>query len=332
MYEQPLVSIIIPTYNRAHLIGETLDSVLAQTYKNWECIVVDDGSTDETSEVMQRFLDKDSRFQYHHRPKSRPKGANACRNYGFELSKGGYINWFDSDDLMKPNFLEKKSNAIKDLNCDYVISKTVGFKHPDVDSTIEDYSEFYTFNSYPLTHFNYVSQLVNWLTYDFFCKRTLVSHIRFNENLKSAQEYNFFAKVSLKSVNYGLIDEVLTLRRLHSDTITQAKNENRLEHNSQYFRSFFETFRDLYGYSERASINFLYQKQQGLILTRKLKSKDYLDFIMLTKRTFELQTSILLVLHLIANKLTQRGYFLRSLYNKSVERFFVNYKVEYYLN
>jgi len=326
-----LISIIIPTYNRADLIGETLDSISAQTYKNWECIIVDDRSNDNTAQVVQKYAGQDSRFRYHLRPDHKPKGANACRNYGFELSKGDYINWFDSDDLMKPDFLEKKLNAIKGLNCNYVISKTAGFKHPDVDSTIEDYSEFYTFNSYPLTHYNYVSQLVNWLTYDFFCKRTMVSHIRFNENLKSAQEYNFFAKVSLKSINYDLIDEVLTLRRLHSDTITHAKNENRIEHNSQYFRSFFETFKDLYGYSERDSITFLYQKQQGLILDKKLKSKDYLDFIMLTKKTFGLQTSILLVLHLIVNKLTQRGYFLRSRYNKSVERFFANYAVEYYL-
>ncbi len=100
MSEKALVSIIIPTYNRAHLICETLNSVLAQSYKNWECIVVDDGSTDETLEIVQYYLDKDSRFQYHHRPKTRPKGANSCRNYGFELCKGKYIQWLDSDDLI----------------------------------------------------------------------------------------------------------------------------------------------------------------------------------------------------------------------------------------
>lgn len=100
MSEKALVSIIIPTYNRAHLIGETLDSVLRQTYSDWECIVVDDGSTDETSEIVQCYLDKDSRFKYYLRPRIRPKGANACRNYGFELSKGEYIQWLDSDDLI----------------------------------------------------------------------------------------------------------------------------------------------------------------------------------------------------------------------------------------
>ena len=61
----PLVSIIIPAYNRAHLIGETLDSVLAQTYINWECIVIDDGSNDNTSELLAEYCKKDNRFQYH---------------------------------------------------------------------------------------------------------------------------------------------------------------------------------------------------------------------------------------------------------------------------
>lgn len=110
---QPLVSIIIPTYNRAHLIGETLDSVLAQTYKNWECIVVDDGSKDATDELLEFYCKIDSRIKYYHRPTSRLKGANTCRNYGFELSKGKYIQWLDSDDLLSDN---KINSQIADLN------------------------------------------------------------------------------------------------------------------------------------------------------------------------------------------------------------------------
>ena len=77
----PLVSIIIPTYNRAHLIGETLDSVLAQTYQNWECIIVDDGSSDNTDEVIGAYVEKDSRFKYYHRSdKDLPKEPSASRN------------------------------------------------------------------------------------------------------------------------------------------------------------------------------------------------------------------------------------------------------------
>lgn len=106
--QNSLVSIIIPTYNRAHLIGETLDSVLAQTYKNWECIVVHDGSTDFTDELLEFYCEKDSRIQYYHRPQDRPKGANACRNYGFEMCKGEYVMWLDSDDVLDKNYLQEK--------------------------------------------------------------------------------------------------------------------------------------------------------------------------------------------------------------------------------
>ncbi|MGJ8551123.1 glycosyltransferase family 2 protein [Winogradskyella wichelsiae] len=103
-----LVSIIVPSYNRAHLIGETLESIIDQTYINWECIIVDDGSTDNTAKVVEAYCKKDSRFQYHLRPKDRLQGGNAARNYGFEKSKGEYVNWFDSDDIMLPNFLAEK--------------------------------------------------------------------------------------------------------------------------------------------------------------------------------------------------------------------------------
>ena len=64
MNNQPLVSIIIPTYNRANLIGETLDSIISQTYKNWECIVVDDGSSDYTNEVMQAYVGGEWRSEF----------------------------------------------------------------------------------------------------------------------------------------------------------------------------------------------------------------------------------------------------------------------------
>src|SRR5690554_8063110 len=111
--EQPLISIIIPTFNRAHLIGETLDSILAQTYQNWECVVVDDGSTDNTDEVMAAYMAKDARFQYHHRPPEKTKGANACRNAGLDLAAGEYIVFFDSDDLMTPDHLKVKISAIQ---------------------------------------------------------------------------------------------------------------------------------------------------------------------------------------------------------------------------
>jgi glycosyltransferase involved in cell wall biosynthesis len=119
----PLVSIIIPTYNRAHLIEATLDSVMGQSYSNWECIIVDDGSTDKTNEVIAEYIKLDSRFQYHKRPSNRLKGPNACRNFGFEKSNGDFIHWFDSDDLYYPYALEKYIERFSE-NVDCVIAKT----------------------------------------------------------------------------------------------------------------------------------------------------------------------------------------------------------------
>jgi glycosyltransferase involved in cell wall biosynthesis len=97
---QPLVSIIIPTFNCANLIGETLDSVLAQTHKNWECIIVDDGSTDNTTEVVNEYLSRDNRFVNLNRPKHKKKGPSVCRNIGVYKALGEYIIFLDSDDLL----------------------------------------------------------------------------------------------------------------------------------------------------------------------------------------------------------------------------------------
>lgn len=143
-----LISIIIPTYNRAFIIQETLNSILVQTYSNWECIIVDDGSLDNTEEIVTGYISTDKRFQYHKRPENRKKGPNSCRNYGFELSKGIYVKWFDSDDLYLPFALEQYACAFNE-NIDVVIAKLeiidflTGKKNKESlivsDSIIEDY-------------------------------------------------------------------------------------------------------------------------------------------------------------------------------------------------
>ena len=101
----PLVTIIIPTYNRANLIGATLDSVLAQAYSNWECIVVDDNSTDDTVCLIDNYVKADERFKY--LINNRKKGAQGARNSGLLRAKGEWIVFFDSDNYMYTEFLEK---------------------------------------------------------------------------------------------------------------------------------------------------------------------------------------------------------------------------------
>ena len=119
---QQLVSIIIPVFNRAHCIEETIQSVQAQTYTHWECILVDDGSTDNSMAVISAFAKADSRIHLFKRPDTLPKGANACRNFGFEKSKGDYINWLDSDDLMSPNKLEAQMKRLSEAKGEDLVS------------------------------------------------------------------------------------------------------------------------------------------------------------------------------------------------------------------
>lgn len=102
-----MVSIIIPSYNRETLIQDTLNSIIAQTYQQWEALVIDDNSTDSTCEVVQHFSDNDLRIKLIKR-KREPKGGSVCRNIGIENAKGEYLIFLDSDDVLAPHCLENR--------------------------------------------------------------------------------------------------------------------------------------------------------------------------------------------------------------------------------
>ena len=103
----PLVSVVIPSYNRGDLIGQTLDSLLAQTYANWEAVVVDDHSTDASAAVLEKRSATEPRIRWWLR-KSAKAGAPACRNEGFRASRGEFVIFLDSDDLLEPTCLEHR--------------------------------------------------------------------------------------------------------------------------------------------------------------------------------------------------------------------------------
>ena len=108
--QDDLVSIIMPSYNTADFISETIDSVLNQTYKNWELIIVDDCSTDNTDEVIEKYL-SDQRIRYLKNGKN--SGAAISRNYALREAKGKWIAFLDSDDLWVPEKLEYQINFMK---------------------------------------------------------------------------------------------------------------------------------------------------------------------------------------------------------------------------
>jgi len=103
----PKVSVIIPTYNRAHLVAESIQSVLDQTFTDFEIIVVDDGSTDNTKEVVDAFRDQRIRYTYQEN-----QGVVVASNRGFELSRGEYIALFSSDDILTENALAKPVDVL----------------------------------------------------------------------------------------------------------------------------------------------------------------------------------------------------------------------------
>jgi glycosyltransferase involved in cell wall biosynthesis len=211
----PLVSIIIPTYNRAHLIVETLDSISKQTYTNWECVIVDDGSTDNSLSIVSQYCDRDTRFKLYQRPSNLVKGANACRNYGFEKSKGTLINWFDSDDYMLPTFLEEKVSVILNGSYDFVMATSVDWDGDKKESLIYKVSN----EGKDINAFNFITQHINCITNDFIATRASIAGLRFNELLKSGQEYNFISRYLFTTTHGVFMDTVLSKRRVHPDSI-----------------------------------------------------------------------------------------------------------------
>lgn len=112
--EKNLISIIMPNYNQGLYLAEALESVLAQTYSHWECIIVDDGSIDNSADVAKSYCAKDSRIQYIYQENS---GVSAARNNGVAHSKGEYILPLDGDDKIAPDFLELTlQEIVKDQN------------------------------------------------------------------------------------------------------------------------------------------------------------------------------------------------------------------------
>ena len=217
----PLISIIIPTYNRAHIIRETLDSILIQSYQNWECIIVDDGSSDNTDEVLKEYQTSDNRFQFHKRPSEYNSGANGARNFGFKISKGEYINWFDSDDLMLKDFLEIKIKKALTENADVVISKRFEngkfLDYKCLDAGIYEKNDFdreYIINRYSI------------LTGDVLFSRNVINQT-FDENLYKAQEMEFFTRIFRQNLIIAFVDKFLWNHRIFIDSISSRSNKNK---------------------------------------------------------------------------------------------------------
>lgn len=204
MFNHPFLSIIIPIFNRQDLIEECVQSILAQTENDWEVIIVDDGSTDRTWEVLQKFQSQDKRIRIYKR-EGEPKGANRCRNQGIEKSEGKYLFFLDSDDLLGPSFLftrKKYASLFPDLDM-------LAFPEANFKNIPTHYYFKQTFirkqNEDDLMRF--LQRDSPWLTSGPILKKCIFQHrIKFNESLTSGQDWDFFIRLFIYGVTYKKID------------------------------------------------------------------------------------------------------------------------------
>ena len=216
---ESLVSIIIPVYNRQNLISQTLDSILSQTYFNWECIVIDDHSTDKTFDILLSYSLSDSRIIVHKRPSNLIKGANVCRNFGYKISKGNFIQWFDSDDIMFPTMIESKIFKINSDKSDIVINRLGFFKNdPKLSFTDDRFSINSTNENLPFEFF--AGNFWFGTPQPLFKKSFLILQKKlFNINLFRNQETEFYVRLLLQSPKISYLNDVLVLQRIHENSI-----------------------------------------------------------------------------------------------------------------
>ena len=196
------ITVIIPIYNKIKYISAILEQLRVQTFSDFECLLIDDGSSDGSCAVCDRFAALDGRFRVFHIPNG---GVSHARNVGLDAARGEYITFIDSDDGIREGHLENLYRCIAESGADLVIS---GFHKVDADGTVlktvvprnhgmmqfQDVLSFFGNEQRETGIFGYC-----------FCKifsRKLVQNIRFNEKLKLAEDLDFYLKL------YEIIESV----------------------------------------------------------------------------------------------------------------------------
>lgn len=210
---QPVVSIIIPCFNQAHFLTDTLNSVFSQTYSLWECVIINDGSTDHTEEIALNWCKKDNRFHYY---KKTNEGLSSARNKGLAVAKGRYIQFLDSDDLLNNNKIEISINYFdQNPDCDVVITN---FETCNEDKNIRS-TPHWDLSSIDIS---FQSILFDWdktFTIPIHCglfKSSLFYNFQFNEHLKAKEDWLMWLHIYHQIYYSHFIDEAGAVYRNQS--------------------------------------------------------------------------------------------------------------------
>lgn len=213
MYENNLVSIVTPNYNCGRFISQTIESVIAQSYPNWELIIVDDCSNDDSVAIAQKYAHMDKRIKLLINEKN--CGAAISRNRAIEQSKGEFIAFLDSDDLWMPNKLEKQIEFMRKNNCDFSFTE---YEHIDEDNN----------------KLNLIANVTKYLSY-----RKMMMHcwpgcltVMYNQNvtgkvyaedIKKNNDHALFLKVLKKCHKAMGMKELLAKYRIRKGSISSKK-------------------------------------------------------------------------------------------------------------
>lgn len=209
-----MVSIIIPCYNAEKTIKKCLDSVINQTYKNIEIIVINDGSVDRTNEIIKPFL-IDERIKYYNRTNH---GIGKTRNFGIKEASGKYITFLDSDDYLVENAIEKFYEIAEKNNLDLVISDYY---------KVKEKQEYEKIKSFPVIDIKNNPNLildVNLAPWNKLYKTDLIKGIYFEENLKY-EDAPFVIKSMLEAKKIGKLNEPTHYYVVNPESETTIRDE-----------------------------------------------------------------------------------------------------------
>lgn len=209
-----MISIIVPTYNQVEYIVSTLESVSKQSYEKWECLIIDDGSTDNTEEFVNHIVKKDSRFKYF---KKSNGGASSARNYGINLAKGEYIQFLDSDDYLHEDKLIKSIDAFKESKASDIIISNFNMFSDSIYNLLPPYC------SLENKVFNFNSILLDWdvtYTIPLHCamfKKTLFKEVRFDESIQSKEDWIMWVTIFQNGARATFLNQSLAFYRYNNN-------------------------------------------------------------------------------------------------------------------
>ncbi|WP_299017518.1 glycosyltransferase family 2 protein [uncultured Polaribacter sp.] len=213
MANQPLVSIITPSYNSSDYLSETIKTVLSQSYKNWEMIIVDDCSTDATEKIVNSYLEKDSRIKFFKNKIN--SGPALSRNKAIEYAKGRFISFLDSDDLWIPNKLEKQVEFMLSNNYPFTYSFYSQIDEKGVFiKNIDNLPKFVTYKSSMKS--NKIGCLTAIFDTDFYGKLYM-------EDLANRQDYTLWLKLLKKYDKAYCCPYILAKYRVRNNSISSNK-------------------------------------------------------------------------------------------------------------